>query len=213
MPRGNWVALSRWLDKKCNRTVGFETGPSSFERKQRRDGGNVAPEVLSMPGEKSEHERFLSLGHRRRRRPDELCRARRDVLAGDLPRADGARHALVTRRHIERDDAQFPGDGRRRLRLGRHHRPFRRPHRRADRCRAARTGAGAGEPRGVARHLPNHLWRARRPCGKRVLRADDRADHRLVRYASQPCRVAGLGRHGRRADDDLALRALADLGL
>ena len=39
------------------------------------------------------------------------------------------------------------------------------------------------------------------------------ADDRLVRHQPQPCGVAGLGRHGRRADDDLALRALADLGL
>ena len=30
---------------------------------------------------------------------------------------------------------------------------------------------------------------------------------RLVRDQSQPCRLAGLGRHGRGADDDLALRA------
>ena len=35
--------------------------------------------------------------------------------------------------------------------------------------------------------------------------------HRLVRYPSQPCRVAGLGRHGHGADDHVAARRLAGL--
>ena len=35
----------------------------------------------------------------------------------------------------------------------------------------------------------------------------------MVRGQPQPCRLAGLGRHGRGADDDLAVRALADLDL
>ena len=42
---------------------------------------------------------------------------------------------------------------------------------------------------------------------------DDRRDHGMVRGQPQPCRVAGLRRHGRGADDDLAVRALADLDL
>ena len=43
------------------------------------------------------------------------------------------------------------------------------------------------------------------------LRADDGLRHRLVRHASQPCGVAGLGRHGHGADDHVAARRLAGL--
>ena len=62
----------------------------------------------------------------------------------------------------------------------------------------------------LAAGVPAHLWRAGRARGQRLLRADDRADHDLVRHQPQPCGVAGLGRHGCGADDDLTLRALAD---
>ena len=48
---------------------------------------------------------------------------------------------------------------------------------------------------------------------RRDLRADDGVRHRLVRHASQPCRVARLGRHGHGADDDVAARGLAGLEL
>ena len=40
-------------------------------------------------------------------------------------------------------------------------------------------------------------------------RADDGLRHRLVRHASQPCRVARLGRHGHGADDHGALGRVA----
>ena len=46
---------------------------------------------------------------------------------------------------------------------------------------------------------------------RRDLRADDGLRHRLVRYPSQPCGVAGFGRHGHGADDDVAARGLAGL--
>ena len=46
---------------------------------------------------------------------------------------------------------------------------------------------------------------------RRDLRADDGLRHRLVRHASQPCGVAGLGRHGHGADDHVAARRLAGL--
>ena len=127
--------------------------------------------------------------------------------------ADVGRHRLVARRHFERDDARLPGDGRCRLRLGRAQRPLRRAHRRADRRRAARARAGAGEPRHLADAIPAHLRHAGRSCRQRLLRADDRDRHRLVRGQPQPRGIAGLRRHGRGADDDLALRALADLDL
>ena len=39
------------------------------------------------------------------------------------------------------------------------------------------------------------------------------ADDRMVHDQSQPRRLAGLGRHGRRADDGLALRRLAAPGI
>ena len=46
---------------------------------------------------------------------------------------------------------------------------------------------------------------------RRDLRADDGDRHRLVRHPSQPRGLAGLGRHGHRADDDVAARGLAGL--
>ena len=79
-----------------------------------------------------------------------------------------------------------------------------------DRRRAARARAGSREPSAVAAPLSVDLRHPRRPGREHVLRADDRADHSLVRHATQPRGVARLGRHGRRTDDDLAVRALAD---
>ena len=50
-----------------------------------------------------------------------------------------------------------------------------------------------------------------RPDGRRLdrrdLRADDGVRHRLVRHPSQPCGVAGVGRHGHGADDMSPLAA------
>ncbi len=46
---------------------------------------------------------------------------------------------------------------------------------------------------------------------RRDLRADDGDRDRLVRHPSQPCGVAGLGRHGHGADDHGAARRLAGL--
>ena len=43
--------------------------------------------------------------------------------------------------------------------------------------------------------------------------ADDRGRDAVVRQQPQPCGVPGFRRHGRRTDDDLAVRALADLDL
>ena len=47
----------------------------------------------------------------------------------------------------------------------------------------------------------------------RDLRADDGDRHRLVRHPSQPRGVAGVGRHGHGADDDVAARRLAGLAI
>ena len=73
-------------------------------------------------------------------------------------------------------------------------------------------GAGprAGEPRHQPARIPAGLRRHRRRRGRRGLRADDRHGDRLVRQAPQPRGLAGVGRHGHGADDDLALRELAD---
>ena len=71
-------------------------------------------------------------------------------------------------------------------------------------------GPGAGEPRHQPARIPAHLRRHRRRRRRRDLRADDGHGDRLVREAPQPRRVAGFGRHGHGADDDLALRELAD---
>ena len=65
----------------------------------------------------------------------------------------------------------------------------------------------------VAHPIPAHLRHPCRPCRQRLLRAHDRRDHGVVRGQPQPCGLAGLRRHGRGADDDLAVRALADLDL
>ena len=59
--------------------------------------------------------------------------------------------------------------------------------------------------------VPAHLRPARRRRDGRDLRADDGLRHRLVRHASQPCRVARLGRHGHGADDHVALGGVARL--
>ena len=45
-------------------------------------------------------------------------------------------------------------------------------------------GADAREPRAIAAAVPAHLRNPRRPRGQRVLRADDRHGHRLVRDPS-----------------------------
>ena len=62
----------------------------------------------------------------------------------------------------------------------------------------------APEPARIPAHLRHH--RGRR--GGRGVRADHDHDHGMVREASQPRRLAGVGRHGRGADDRLALREL-----
>ena len=56
-----------------------------------------------------------------------------------------------------------------------------------------------------------HLRADGRRLDRRDLCADDGLRHRLVRYPSQPCGVAGLGGHGHGADDDVAACRLADL--
>ena len=48
---------------------------------------------------------------------------------------------------------------------------------------------------------------------RRFLRAADGDGHDLVREEPRARRLAGLGRHGRGADDGIAVRALADLRL
>ena len=61
--------------------------------------------------------------------------------------------------------------------------------------------------------VPARLRPAGRRRDRRDLRADDGLRDRLVRHASQPCRLAGLGRHGHGADDHVAARRLAGLHL
>jgi FlaA1/EpsC-like NDP-sugar epimerase len=69
---------------------------------------------------------------------------------------------------------------------------------------------GGGDP---GEHLVTALDRQKDSDVRLVGVFDDRGDDRLVRRKSRPCGVARLRRHGRRADDDLTFRALADLNL
>ena len=59
--------------------------------------------------------------------------------------------------------------------------------------------------------LPDRLRAAGRPVGRRLLRADDRRGHRLVRHRARARGQPRLRRHGHGADDDDAVRRLADL--
>ena len=61
--------------------------------------------------------------------------------------------------------------------------------------------------------VPADLWHPGRARGRRLLCADGGSRHGVVRDQSQPRRLAGVGRHGRGADDDLAFRRMAALGL
>ena len=70
---------------------------------------------------------------------------------------------------------------------------------------------GLASLRDIAGRISVHLRADGRRRDRCDLRADDGLRHRLVRYPSQPCRVAGLGRHGHGADDDVAARRLAGL--
>ena len=70
---------------------------------------------------------------------------------------------------------------------------------------------GIIEPRDIAGRLPVHVRAAGRRRHRGDLRADDGVRHRLVRYPSQPCGVAGFGRHGHGADDHVAAGGLAGL--
>ena len=76
----------------------------------------------------------------------------------------------------------------------------------------ARGKPGAGEPRDIAGRISVHLRADGRRRSTAAIFAPMMAlRHRLVRYPSQPCGVAGLGRHGHGADDHVAARGLAGL--
>ena len=138
----------------------------------------------------------------------------RHVLAGRFPAADVACDRLVARRHFQRHDPQFPDHGRSRALSGVPQRPLRRSHRRAVRRRAAWASRLVLASQATSlTAVPAHLRHPGRVRGRRLLCADDRRGHRLVRDQPQPRRLAGFGGHGRGADDDLAVRALADLDL
>ena len=72
---------------------------------------------------------------------------------------------------------------------------------------------GAGQPGDIAYRVPADLRPGRRRRDRRDLRADDGLRDRLVRHASQPCRVARLRRHGNGADDHVAIGGMARLHL
>ena len=76
-------------------------------------------------------------------------------------------------------------------------------------------GAGLArrQPRHHAAHLPARLRPPRRPLRRRLLRADDRRRHRLVRHRPRPRRQPRLRRHGHGADDLHAAGRLADRDL
>ena len=95
------------------------------------------------------------------------------------------------------------------VRLGRLQRPLRHPAGRAHRIGAAGPGAGARQPPTSLPAFQLDLWGPGRRCRRSVLCADDRRRHRLVRHQSRPGGVTGLGRHGRGADDRLAVRGVA----
>ena len=138
---------------------------------------------------------------------------RRDVLAARLPPADDAGDRVVAHRHLQRHDDRLSRDGGRQRRLGRLRRPIR------ARARSRSSGAVllavglalASGARAVA--VPARLRAAGRASPRRRSCADDGDGDGLVRHPSQPCRVAGFGRHGHGADDHVALRRLADLAV
>ncbi|CAI8944609.1 hypothetical protein EMIT0158MI4_30393 [Burkholderia ambifaria] len=90
------------------------------------------------------------------------------------------------------------------------------PHRHAcggrDGRRAAVGEPRAREPCAVAVRVPADFRAGRRQRDGRDVRADDGLRDRLVRHAPQPRGIAGVGRHGHGADDDVAARGLARVG-
>ena len=122
-------------------------------------------------------------------------------------------HRLVARRHLERDDARLPRMGVAGFGWGAVERPLRPAS--VVLIGAVLLGLGL-----VLASRATSLLEFQLTYGVLVGLAAGAffapmiaADDAVVRHQPQPCRVAGLGRHGRRADDDLAVRALADLGL
>ena len=126
---------------------------------------------------------------------------------------DRARHRLVGDRRVERDDDRLSGDGLHQHGLGQPVRPLRPARGRPDRLDHPGGRRGAGEPDDFAARVPAHLRAARRRQHRGDLRADDGLRDRLVRHASQPRGVARIRRHGRRADDHVAVGGLARLEL
>ncbi len=156
---------------------------------------------------------LLSLGDRRRRSTDELRRDRRDVFLGNLSGADRCRHGLVACRYRRCDDAELPGHGVGCLCLGCRKRSLRRADRRPGRGVAARACARIGKQSRLASSVPADLRHYCRCCCQRLFRPHDGSNDRVVRGGQRPRRIAGVCRHGRRADDGIALRTLSHLGL
>ena len=153
----------------------------------------------------------LSLGDCRGRRPVGLRCHRRDVFVAGFTYANLAGYRLVGYRRVQRDDDRFPRDGVHEHALGYSVRPAGAAPGGADRI--GRTGGEprAGQPCVVAISVSIHLRRDGRRCGRRDLCADDGDRHRLVRYPSQPCGLAGFGRNGHGAHDHVAAGRMADL--
>ena len=123
--------------------------------------------------------------------------------------ADRGGHRLVDDRHLGGDDHRLPGAGlapawagaRCRTVSGRGWWCW------PARCCWRRVGARQPGSSLIEFQLAVRAGGRRRDGGD--LRADDGLRDRLVRHAAQPCRVAGLGRHGHGADDHVAARRLA----
>ena len=134
---------------------------------------------------------------------------RRHVLAGDLPAADAAATGWSARRHLERHDAELPGHGRRRASAGGGQRPLSAP---------ASSVLIGSVLLGLALVLASRattLLAFQLIYGILVGLAAGAFFAPMIAAAtgwfepSRPRGLAGLGRHGRRADDGLALRRLA----
>ena len=153
----------------------------------------------------------LSLGHCSSRRPVGLCCHRWHVFAAGSAAADHTGHRLVGRRRIQRHDDRLSCNGLRQHDLGDLVGSGRAASGSADRLDRHRGKPCAGEPCDVVDRVSAPLRPADGSGDCRYLRADDGLRHRLVRHPSQPCGVAGVGRHGDGTDDHVAAGGLARL--